>query len=119
MRFAPTAVFLILTSTAHAQVGATANDLFGRGAPKQRKDVPVDLSKALAPHASFGQAVRPVSSKVNNPFNLSSVFPKISFPSFPPKTAQVSVLPQSQNMFQPSPPKGAVSLFGSANKRVN
>src|SRR5436309_554241 len=108
MRFAPTAVMLFMAATAHAQSGAntlTSNpqDLFGRGAPKQITNVPIDLSKALAPHASFGQAIRPMSSKVNNPFNLSSVFPKISFPSFPPKTAQVSVLPQAQNIFQPTP----------------
>jgi hypothetical protein len=121
MRVAPIAVFLFIASTAHAQSGAltTSNDLFGRGAPKQIQFVPVDTSRAIAPQASLGQAVRPTSSKMTNPFNLSSIFPKISMPSWPPKSAQVSVLPQAQNIYQPTPPKGAVSLFGSANKRVN
>ena len=124
MRFTAIVVVFVLASAAHAQTGANTltrnpQDLFGRGAPKQITFTPIDTSKALAPQPSISQAIRPPSSKANTPFNLSSVFPKISMPSWPPKTVQTSVLPQSQNIFQPTPPKGAVSLFGGANNRVN
>ena len=118
MRFASLLVVLALAGHASAQgSGIAGSNIFG-GAPRQIVSTPIDTSKAIAPQTSVSRALRTPSSKANFPFNLSGIMPSISLPSFPPKTAQVSVLPQSLNPFQPTPIKGGVNMMNiSPNKK--
>jgi hypothetical protein len=117
MRFASIVAMLVIAGAARAQGSASGVErLFGRtGAPRELKFVPVDTSRALAPSASFGNVMRAPASQVIKPLNLTNIFPKITMPSWPPKTAQTSVLPQAQNIYQPAPPKG-VNLFNFSPK---
>jgi hypothetical protein len=106
MRFASLVVVLALADAAQAQVSG----VWG-GAPRQLNFVPIDTSKVVTPTGTLSQAMRMPSTQANRPFSFSNIMPKFSLPSWPPKTPQVSVLPQSQNIYQPNPPKGAVNLF--------
>ncbi len=119
MRFASLIAILALAGAASAQgtSGSPVSNLFG-GTPRPIVFTPIDSSKALAPQANIGKALRTPSSPLNSSFNINRFIPNISMPSFPPKTPQLSVLPQAQNPFQPHPIKGGVNMTNiSPNKK--
>jgi len=74
------------------------------GAPRNIKFEPIDVSRAISPSNVNRGFYRPSSSLMTPP--KGNPFPKISMPSLPGPIPQTSVMPQSQNIFQPNPPKG-------------
>ncbi len=110
MRLVPLALILFLAGVANAQ-----SSVIG-GTPRNIVNVPVDTSKALSTTANASRALRTPSAATNSPFNLGNIFPKISLGTWPPKTPQVSMLPQSQNVYQPNGVKGGVNPFTPAKK---
>ena len=71
-----------------------------------------------------GTAIKPLglnsafpAQRQQSAFGLGKVFPKISLGSWPPKLAQSPLLPQTSNVFQPSPPKG-FNPFANAKKFI-
>lgn len=112
MRLASLAAVLCLAGIApglaHAQ-----SALFNT--PRNITSVPVDTSRALNTQNQASRALKlpSQSNAAGTAFNLGNIFPRISLGNWPPKTPNVSVLPQSQNMFQPSAPvsRGAVNLM--------
>src|SRR5262245_26916429 len=113
-RLASLALVLCFAGAAHAQSGLFTT-------PRNLTYTPIDTSKALNTQVSASRALKlPSQSNVaNKPFNIGNVFPKISLGNWPPKTPQVSVLPQSQNIFQPNTPvqQGAVNLMTPPAKK--
>jgi hypothetical protein len=118
MRCAAIGFTLLLAGTCQAQVSTTGTSVWG-GAPRNITFTPIDTSKAVGPSSNLSKAFKMPSatSATNKPFNLTNMMPSISLPSWPPKTPQVSVLPQTQNIYQPTPPKGAVNLFNYPKKK--
>jgi len=113
MRIFALAIVLLTTASAQAQVGGA--NVWG-GTPRSLNFTPVDTSRAIGA-SNLNTAFRPPSAATNKPFNLGSLMPNITMPSWPPKNAQVSVLPQKQNPFQPNPIKGGVNMFPSPTKK--
>ena len=94
---------VIVCLHAGAQDFQTAQPNFWAGTrARDVKFVPIDTTKALQPRNV--QAFHPVQQQ--RAFHLSNIFPKFTMPSWPPRTANVTVLDQKQNVFQPNPPKG-------------
>jgi len=113
MRIASLILVLSCSATAQAQVGGT--NVWG-GTPRAFNFTPIDTSKAVGA-TNLSHAFRSPSTAANKPLNLSGLFPSITLPSWPPKTAHVTALPQSQNPFQPNGIKGGVNPFTPAKKK--
>jgi hypothetical protein len=60
----------------------------------------IDTTKAMQT-MNVNSAFRP--SAQQKPFNLTNILPKVSMPSWPPKVATPTILPQKSNPFQPNP----------------
>lgn len=71
--------------------------------PQKLTFKPVDTSRALKQFNMSNTMHRPSQMSALNP---SRLFPKFTLGTWPPKLAQVSILPQKQNPFQPKVPVG-------------
>jgi hypothetical protein len=92
----------IVTLAAALPVDAqqTGSSFFTGVNPRTRVDVPIDTSKALKT-MNINNAFRtPAQAK---PFSLTSIFPTVHMPTWPPKVASTPVLSQKNNPFQPNP----------------
>jgi hypothetical protein len=110
-----TAVCVVLaawTSCARAQ----SNTLGYVGAPVTITNVPIDTSKAIGMTSNVGQSLLGTTSNtfLNTGLNFQSFFKtsRFSLPSFPGTAPTSTVLPQTQNVFQPTLPKGNNPLTG-------
>lgn len=74
---------------------------------------PIDTSRAMRPTAA-DKAFRPYSQPRTSP--LDRLFPKLNIATWPPKVANVFVVDQKSNPYQPNPPKG-INPFAAANKK--
>jgi hypothetical protein len=123
MRYVAFGLVLLFAGTANAQVtqatavaGAGTN-VWG-GAPRNIVNTPIDTSKTVGMSSNLSKAFKTQTSGSSlMPINLGNMFRSVSLPSFPPQAPQVSVMPQTQNIFQPTPPKGAVNLFNFPKKK--
>src|SRR5205085_439128 len=85
------------------------------GAPGNIVNVPVDVSKAMRPSSNGALNLGVTSGSAFRGLNFGNIMPKIGLGSLPGPIPQVSMLPQKQNAFQPTPPKG-LNLFDKAPK---
>jgi hypothetical protein len=98
-------------TSADGQTGARP---FYPGAPVNLQNVPINTTNALKGSSFVSSMGSSTSKSAMTNFNFTSFFPKITTPSWPPKTGQAaSVLPQSQNVFQPNPIKGRGPFDGA------
>lgn len=73
--------------------------LKGINRPQTMNTTPVNLGKFNKP-INFSNAFKAAPTSMNAT-NTSRFFPKLSLGTWPPKFPNVSILPQSQNVFQP------------------
>jgi len=78
----------------------TGSSFFTGVNPRTVTNVPIDTSKALKSMNVSNAFRTPAQAK---PFSLTSIFPKVHMPTWPPKVASTPVLSQSNNPFQPNP----------------
>src|SRR5262245_24744249 len=106
-------VLALLTPTQ----GQDASTRFLVGAPGEIRNKPIDVSRAIRTTnratRSFNLGATQHSSLRN--FSFSNIFNKTSLGTWPNPAPNVTVLPKSQNVFQPNPPKG-INLFDPPKK---
>ncbi|HEX3315030.1 MAG TPA: hypothetical protein VHR72_09075 [Gemmataceae bacterium] len=102
----------ICTTCARAQ----SNTLGYVGAPVTITNVPIDTSKAIGMNTNAGQSLLGATSNslLNTGLNFQNFFKtsRFSLPSFPGTAPTSTVLPQTQNLFQPTVPTGKSPLTG-------
>ncbi len=78
------------------------------GSPPTLNIKPLDATNSLVKSNSALNIGAPMSklSGTRNSFGLGNMFPTIAIASWPPKIANVFVLPQKDNPIQPVAPKG-------------
>jgi hypothetical protein len=89
--------------------GTSPSSIFTGVNPRTHKDVPFDANKAMRTFNASNFVRTPAQQKT---FSLSSAFPRIHMPSWPPKIPTLSIMPQKNNPFQPYPVNG-INPFGS------
>jgi len=100
------------TATSGTSSATTLGSWVGTN-PRNINFVPIDTSKALTPSSNLAKAFHPAPTP-SGP-NLSNIFRKFTFGAWPPTTANVSVLDQKQNVFQPKPV--GVNVFDLGKKK--
>jgi len=86
--------------------GAYAQQATGSWAGVNPRNItfqPIDTSRAMRPGATDRAFRAPGQMRTTG---IDRFFPKLNIATWPPKVANVFVLPQSSNQFQPNVPKG-------------
>lgn len=101
------------TTATSGTTSATIPGSWSGTTPRNISFVPVDTSKAMKPSANIAKAFHAAPTP-SGP-NLSNFFHKMTFGAWPPTRANVTVLDQKQNVFQPKPV--GVNVFDLGKKK--
>lgn len=116
MRHAVLGVLVMLAAVlpARGQVGSSSPFIIGN--PVQINNQPIDINKALRPTNNAMRSMNLASPQSSSfrMLNFNSLMRNMSLGTFPTTAPQVSMLPQKQNVFQPTVPKGGFNLFGGS-----
>ena len=95
------ALNLALVMPASAQsAGTTFMTGFNGVNPRNITNVKIDTTNAMRT-LNINNAFR--TPAMQKPFSLTTLFPSVHLPSWPPAIASAPILPQSNNPFQPNP----------------
>lgn len=94
------ALLFTLGLQSFAQTSATQPGAWSGTDPRKIQFKTIDTSKAMKP-PNTSKAFHAMSPTTGP--NVNHFFPKLSLGSWPPKTANVSVLDQKKNVYQPKP----------------
>lgn len=96
------ATILTLAFAASAEAQQAAGN-WGGVNPRNITFQPIDTSRALRPGATDRAFRAPGQMRTTG---IDRFFPKLNIATWPPRVANVFVMPQTSNQFQPNPPKG-------------
>ena len=105
----------VTTSGKSLVPAGTAASSFNGVDPRKLTFTPVNTTGAM--HTLNTTNIVRTTNTAQQPSTLSKFFHGFSLPSWPPKPATTSILPQKSNPFQPTLPKGQYTFPPAASQK--